>query len=92
MRIAFGLVPDEYNPEEGEYFTGTNGKPYYFELAVDEEGDGCGSFRISDTVGRDIPMDFNQLDDTIKVLTTLQHYLSDKAKLKAIWEEIWAQG
>lgn len=91
MRIAFGLVPDAYI-NDSEYFTGSNGKHYYFELEVDEEGDGNGSFRITDTCGRVMPMDFEQLDDTIKVLTTLQHYLKDKAKLKAIWEEIWKNG
>lgn len=91
MKLVFGPVPKEF-ADESEAFGGLNGKPYYYELEVEEEGNGHGNFRISDNCGRYMPFDFSNLDDLVRVLTRLHSYVKDKKEFDAYWNSVWNTG
>ena len=91
MKLVFSPGPPEY-AEESEAFKGLNGKYYYYQLEVNEEGDGCGTFIISDNCGRDMPFDFESLNDLVLILTKVQKYLGDKEQFNEYWNSIWNSG
>lgn len=48
------------------------GPQYQFKLQVDDEGDGNGSFKVTDTIGRYLPFDFEHLTDLIDALILVE--------------------
>jgi hypothetical protein len=96
MKIAFGVVPVEYRGESGGDFIFKdkqgNLQEYYYLLNVDDEADGNGTFTIQDTAGRYLPMDFNTLDEFVRLITTLKEFKDDQAEFNRYWETRWQQG
>lgn len=89
MKIVFNPVPTEFIQGD-ETFIGTNGRPYYYQLEVDSEGAGEGTFSIQDGCGRFMPFDFTSIDDLVVVLSTLRaNIMAEKAHTE-FWNKVWS--
>lgn len=94
MRLVFGKATEDTIEACGEegFFKGCNGNLYNFQIEVNEEEEGEGFIRITDGIGRMIPVDFRDLQGMTSVLRTLESYLQDKANFKAHWNERFSRG
>jgi hypothetical protein len=72
MKIYFGRV--DLDEKELEDLFENNGKHYYFELENDDDG----NFAISDTCGRRVPFDRDNIDSLINVLSYMRDYSRTK--------------
>lgn len=94
MKIAFSRVPKEYEDWD-TYFVGVgqDGKDqnYYYMLEFDDEGDGNGTFKIVDGCDREMPFDYESLDELVEVLVTLKKYRDEKQQLERYWQNRWGQ-
>ena len=88
MKIVFGRVPEEFM-EDGEYFQGVSNTgaraDFYFKLEMVEEGDGNGMIRITDTCDRELPIDFDSLDEFVAILNDIQAYRHDRQEFTNYW-------
>ena len=73
----FSPVPTEF--KDPEVF----GNQFYYKMEVTDEGEGNGTFTISDTCGRYLPFDFNQLEDLADIVTLLALSVSTIRNAKA---------
>lgn len=94
MKLVFGRVPNEYL-DDADYFTGKslsgNTAAFYYTMEVEDEEDGYGTFKIIDTCGRFMPMDFDQLDELISILTQIKEFRDDKAAFIHYWKTQFGQ-
>ena len=88
MKVLFGEVSKDHM--DGSSFADAKGKEFYFSLDIHEEHDGEGTLVITDTCNRFMPMDFDQLDELVEILTVLQEYRNDRIIFENHWKRIWA--
>jgi hypothetical protein len=88
MNLVFGRVPKEFEGD-GEHFIGLSAEgeqaEFFFRLEMEEEGDGNGMIRISDTAGRYMPIDFDNLDELTTILKDIQEYRHDRNHFATYW-------
>ena len=75
---ASGDLLDACDPED--FFYSPNKTAYNFEVEFIEDE----FIRISDTVGRIMPIDLNDLGDFIKLLMRIDNYTQDKKDMQEI--------
>lgn len=85
MKFVFGNVPTEFL-EDGEHFKSFNTPgEFYFKLEFEQEADGYGDVRISDTSGRCVPIDLESIPELIRILSVIQEYREDQVEFKNYW-------
>ena len=87
MQLIFGKVSDEHDDTDTFMGVMPNGtvKGHYYKLDVDNEGDGNGSFVITDTIGRTVPFDFEQLDELASLFKLLLDYRNSSKAFNDYW-------
>lgn len=94
MKLVFSKANQNLIDECGEetFFTGQDGNKYNFQLEFEDEGDGNGHLRITDTIGRIMPFDFEDLGALINILTRVKAYSNDQAHFNAFWQSEFNRG
>lgn len=94
MKIAFSKAHADLVKECGEetFFTGQDGNKYSYELEFEAEGDGNGHLCITDTIGRIMPLDFEDVGPLINVLTRIKAYANDQAAFNQFWLSEFKRG
>jgi hypothetical protein len=91
MKITFGRVHPDH--EYSESFEGIDNKgntgQFYYKLEINDEGNGFGTFTITDTCDRYMPFDFDQLDELSELINKLKTYRDDKIQFDNYWKAAW---
>lgn len=94
-QLVFGKASPEMVEKCGgqdNFFGGSDGNDYNFMLDVEFEGNGDGHLRITDSIGRMVPVDFNDLDSMIRVLQTVKGYRDAEQLFQKIWNIEFERG
>lgn len=78
MKFLICEVPQEYT-NDGDYYTGTDGREYYYEVNYVENE----YVNISDTCGRMIPLDITEVADLASMLGRIVQHHNRKQEAEA---------
>lgn len=88
MQLLFGLVSKDH--DDSDTFKGVlpdgTVRGHYYKIEVDNEQDGNGSLLITDTIGRIMPFDFEQLDELASLFTLLRDYRDSSKAFNDYWK------
>lgn len=89
MKILAGLIQNEdFRDLEGT-FEGPNGGHYDFQFEVVDDGPNTGVIRFSDSIGRMVPVDFEQLGDIAEMFARIHRFNEKRAALsKDLMDEL----
>lgn len=76
MKILAGLASEEQIEMGGTegLFESPEGIFYNYQFEVVDEGNGNGYVRISDSVGRMVPMDFDEIEDLAEMFARITRF------------------
>lgn len=91
MNILFGRIAEGRDTEGAFEGADNKGNTAYFDYKfnIQDEVDGTGTFSITDSCGRYVPFDFDQIDELQDILTTLKRFRDDKQDFTDHWKRIW---
>ncbi len=89
MKILAGLIKDDgFRDLEGT-FKGQNGDHYDYQFEVVDDGPNTGFIRFSDSIGRMVPVDFEQLGDIAEMFARIHRFNEKRAALsKDLMDEL----
>lgn len=94
-QLVFGKASPEMVDECGGpdgFFGGSDGNDYNFMLDIEFEGNGDGHMRITDGIGRMVPVDFADLDSMIRTLQIVKAYRDSEKYFQKYWNAAFERG